>query len=153
MPQLDHVTYLSQYFWMFVLYFALYYGVTKLWLPRMSRILALRQAKLQGVDASNTSSDTETQQLYHHVHGVYAQAHREARGAYTHAVQAGEAWTQATLHQMYGSHYTPADRAYLQDMAQTMVSQEVALYHAKAKAPVGVSLCAFLTHLKGASLS
>lgn len=153
MPQLDHVTYLSQYFWLCVFYFALYYGVTKMWLPRVSRILALRHATLQKGDALSTSSDTETQQLHHHVHGVYAQAHKETRGAYTHAVEAGEAWTQATIHHMYGSHYTPADSAYLKDMTQNIVSREVALYHAKAKAPVGLSLCALMNHLKGASVS
>lgn len=153
MPQLDHVTYLSQYFWLCVIYFALYYGVTKLWLPRVSRILALRQAKLQDVDASSSASDGETHRVHHQVHGVYAQAHREARGAYTQALEAGEAWTQATIQQLYGSHYTEADRAYLRDMAQTLVSQGVALHHARAKAPLGMSLCALLHHLKGASVS
>ena len=153
MPQLDHVTYLSQYFWLCVFFFGLYYGVTKMWLPRVSRILALRHAKLQGWDAFNTSSDMETQQLHHHVHGVYAQAHKETRSAYTHALKDGEVWTRTTIQHMYGSHYTPADSAYLRDIAQNIVSREVALYHAKAKAPVGLSLCALMKHLKGTSVS
>jgi hypothetical protein len=44
MPQLDTVTFLSQFFWLFVLYTSFYIVLAKVFLPRMAAILKVREA-------------------------------------------------------------------------------------------------------------
>ena len=46
MPQLDKVTFLSQFFWLCVFYLGFYYVLVKYFLPKISRILALRKRKM-----------------------------------------------------------------------------------------------------------
>ena len=42
MPQLDHVTYFSQYFWLCVVFFAFYGACVKYYLPGLSRLTKYR---------------------------------------------------------------------------------------------------------------
>jgi len=44
MPQLDTVTFLSQFFWLFVLYTSFYIVLAKVFLPKMAAILKVREA-------------------------------------------------------------------------------------------------------------
>ena len=46
MPQLDKVTFLSQFFWLCFFYLGFYYIISKIYLPQISRIIALRKKKL-----------------------------------------------------------------------------------------------------------
>lgn len=52
MPQLDKVTFLSQYFWLFILFFGFYIYVAKFFLPRLIRVYLLRQRVLNSENAS-----------------------------------------------------------------------------------------------------
>ena len=57
MPQLDHVSYFSQYLWLCVFFFIFYVALLKGFLPRMSRILKLRDAKTGGSTGGGFSED------------------------------------------------------------------------------------------------
>ena len=57
MPQLDHVSYFSQYLWLCVFFFIFYVALLKGFLPRMSRILKLRDAKTGGSTDGGFSED------------------------------------------------------------------------------------------------
>jgi F0F1-type ATP synthase membrane subunit b/b' len=147
MPQLDHVTYLSQYFWLIVFYFALYYGATKYFLPRLSRIMALRQERMGGDTSHNTELTQETQHVHNSVSGVFSQANQEARQA-SNTVQANAtAWASTTHSNIMKSNYAEADSHYVRSMAQELVSQECAYYHAVAQAPLALRIKAMLNTL------
>jgi F0F1-type ATP synthase membrane subunit b/b' len=147
MPQLDHVTYLSQYFWLIVFYFALYYGATKFFLPRLSRIMALRQERM-GSDAShNTELTQETQHVRDSVSGVVSQAHQETRYATVTAQSNASKWTANTHRDIMKNHYATADAHYIRNTAQELVSQECAYYHAVSQAPLALRVKAMLNTL------
>jgi hypothetical protein len=148
MPQLDFVTYLSQYFWLCVFYLALYYGATKYWLPRISRVLALRQAKLNESTNVDTLTSSENNTLNKEIAGIVAQAHKEARSSLDSRVQEGEIWTAATTKKILNTNFNEADKHYLRDMAQEIISQETAYYVAASRPPLAYSLLAFLNTLK-----
>ena len=46
MPQLDKVTFLSQFFWLSVFYLGFYIVIVKQFLPKLARILKFRQKKM-----------------------------------------------------------------------------------------------------------
>lgn len=56
MPQLDKVTFFSQYFWLLIFFFSFYFFVVKYILPKMIRIYLLRQRVLNGNSVSATKS-------------------------------------------------------------------------------------------------
>ena len=56
MPQLDKVTFLSQFFWFCVVFFSMYLILVKLFLPSLARIVKVRQA----LAAAGSSESTET---------------------------------------------------------------------------------------------
>jgi hypothetical protein len=144
MPQLDHVTYLSQYFWLIVFYFALYYGATKYFLPRLSRIMSLRQERMGGDTNINSELTQETQHVIDSVSGFVAQAQQETRHASNAAQSNATEWTLNTHRDIMKSFYTDADTYYIRNMAQEMVSQECAYYHAASQAPLALRVKAML---------
>jgi len=148
MPQLDHVTYLSQYFWLIVFYFALYYSATKYFLPRLSRIMALRQERMGGSDAShNTELTQETQHVHDSVSGVVFQASQETRQASSTAQANATVWAANTHRDIMKSHYAGADLHYIRNIAQELISQECAYYHAVAQVPLALRIKAMLNTL------
>jgi hypothetical protein len=52
MPQLDLVTYLSQFFWLLVGFLGFYYASVKFFLPRLGRLLALRAHRQGAADTA-----------------------------------------------------------------------------------------------------
>lgn len=60
MPQLDKVTFLSQYFWLFIFFFGFYIYVSKFFLPRLIRVYLLRQRVLNSENASVSSSNVSS---------------------------------------------------------------------------------------------
>jgi hypothetical protein len=50
MPQLDQVTFLSQFFWLCIFYFAFYFYIVKYFLPSMGRIYKIRAKKMIDVE-------------------------------------------------------------------------------------------------------
>jgi hypothetical protein len=64
MPQLDQVTYFSQFFWLCIFYFTFYVFVVKLYLPKISRILKLRSKKMnKDSNISHSEESTEINSL------------------------------------------------------------------------------------------
>nr|YP_009646604.1 ATP synthase F0 subunit 8 [Chloropicon primus]QBX98445.1 ATP synthase F0 subunit 8 [Chloropicon primus] len=61
MPQLDHVTYFSQYFWLCVVFFAFYGACVKFYLPGLSRLTKYRN-KTQ-IQDSLSSKDSSSEVL------------------------------------------------------------------------------------------
>lgn len=57
MPQLDKITFLSQYFWLLVFYIGFFLLIQKIYLPRFGRILLYRDKKLSTIDTTNAILD------------------------------------------------------------------------------------------------
>jgi hypothetical protein len=65
MPQLDKVSFLSQFFWLCIVFFAMYLILVKLFLPSLARIVKLRNS-LGGSAEQGTSvgSSNKTSDIY-----------------------------------------------------------------------------------------
>lgn len=64
MPQLDTVTYMSQFFWLCFFFLGFYFSLVQFFLPKMARILKFRQEKMNTIQSQSSSylSETEAQQ-------------------------------------------------------------------------------------------
>ena len=63
MPQLDHLTYFSQYFWLCIVFFAFYGACVKYYLPGLSRLTKYRAKTQNQEDLSITGSSSEVLDL------------------------------------------------------------------------------------------
>ena len=61
MPQLDTVTFISQYFWLCFFFLGFYFSLVQYFLPKMARILKFRQEKMTKIQAQSSSYLSETQ--------------------------------------------------------------------------------------------
>ena len=61
MPQLDTVTFMSQYFWLCFFFLGFYFSLVQYFLPKMARILKFRQEKMTKIQAQSSSYLSETQ--------------------------------------------------------------------------------------------
>jgi len=64
MPQLDTVTYMSQFFWLCFFFLGFYFSLFQFFLPKLARILKYRQEKMLKIQTQSSSylSETQTQQ-------------------------------------------------------------------------------------------
>ena len=64
MPQLDTVSYMSQFFWLCFFFLGFYFSLVQFTLPKMARILKFRQEKMAKIQLQSSSylSETQTQQ-------------------------------------------------------------------------------------------
>ena len=81
------------------------------------------------------------------VSGVLSQAHQETRQASNTAQANATAWAANTHRDIMKSHYAGADSHYVRSMAQELVSQECAYYHAVSQAPLALRIKAMLDTL------
>jgi len=153
MPQLDFVTYLSQYFWLCVFFLALYFGATKWWLPRLSRVLALRRAKSSSSTGEHTGASGEHQKLSQATSAVVSRAGQETRRALDQGLTRGRAWTSQQTRTTLERYYSPADQALVHQLASRLVSGEVTRFHAASPVPAPLSLLQLLQRLsRGAKI-
>lgn len=61
MPQLDTVTYMSQFFWLCFFFLGFYFSLVQFFLPKMARILKFRQHKMTQIQTQSSSYLSETQ--------------------------------------------------------------------------------------------
>jgi len=87
MPQLDHLTYFSQYFWLCVTFFCFYGYCVKYYLPELSRLAKYRGKRLSeglsGLESSaNDQLKTPIEDLKNSFNGVHNGC-QETRGFFT----------------------------------------------------------------------
>ena len=61
MPQLDTVTFLSQFFWLAFFFLGFYFALVQFFLPRMARILKFRGQKMEQIKTQSAFALAEAQ--------------------------------------------------------------------------------------------
>jgi len=64
MPQLDKVTFLSQFFWLCIVFFSMYLILVKLFLPSLARIVKVRSSLGGSAEDSSVKSSNNTSDVY-----------------------------------------------------------------------------------------
>jgi len=105
MPQLDKVTFLTQFVWLTVCFLALYYTLVTTYLPRVARLLKLRELKTQEVH-SETLLTVDSSLLEH--------TFQHARTAVQASVHSSASWTHTAFAPEHGLVSRQAGQANLQ---------------------------------------
>lgn len=135
MPQLDKVTFLSQFFWLCFFYFGFYYILSKYFLPKLSRILALRKRKLHASHEGLQSTAGENSQVRHEINTLVAQTVGVSKTMFQTFFRQNTAWVDTTVNTLHETHYKPVYQSYMDLIGENAVSQRVVVYHASPPYP------------------
>ena len=92
MPQLDKVTFLSQFFWLCFFYIGFYFLILKFFLPKMSLILKLRKNKLAGSQDNVNSLKQENQKIRANYETLFTTALVTSKTAFNNNFARIEKW-------------------------------------------------------------
>ena len=99
MPQFDTVTFLSQLFWLTVVFYTFYMVVIRNFLPGLTRILKVRRKKLNLGAKQGSVFQQETVTTNLNYDNIIGQKASNSRNLLADTVQKTASWTQVTAEQ------------------------------------------------------
>jgi hypothetical protein len=99
MPQFDTVTFLSQLFWLTIIFYTFYMVVIRNFLPGLTRILKVRRKKLNLGAKQGSVFQQETVTTNLNYDNIIGQKASNSRNLLADTVQKTASWTQVTAEQ------------------------------------------------------
>jgi F-type H+-transporting ATPase subunit b len=129
MPQLDKVTFLSQFFWLCVFYFGFYYIVLKYFLPKFSRILTFRQKKMNLSLYDSHSLPQENRQVRQDLNNKISHGFSLSRTVFYDFLSHTNSWLDLKLTSVNKTNYKTVNNSYIQSLGEASLSQNIMFYH------------------------
>lgn len=140
MPQLDKVSFLSQFFWLCIFFWGFYIVALKHFLPFMSRILKYRKKRLESgsdiLNAHQQSINTSKQTALHTGYNEKAavrlssdrlleQGLKDSKQAFKHNLQSTEKWIENHIIYTNKKELKDINSMYLHSLAAELISQKL----------------------------
>jgi len=148
MPQLDKVTFLSQFFWLCFFYLGFYYVLVKYFLPKISRILALRKRKLSLSQEGIQSVEDENIHVRKSSDALLSKAFVTSKDIFNTFFSQTNSWLETTVNSVNKSHYRTINKSYIDFLGENSLSQNMLLYHASKKIPEKLAIKSLLEKMK-----
>lgn len=126
MPQLDKVTFLSQFFWLCFFYIGFYFLILKFFLPKMSLVLKLRKNKLTGSQDNVNNLQQENQKIRTNYETLFTNALTTSKAAFNKSFQRIEKWLHNTVESTEKKHYQSLNKTYISSVGENSLSQNLA---------------------------
>lgn len=97
MPQLDSVTFLSQFFWLCVFFFGFYYLISKDFLPKMARIFKYRKTKMSFSAENKDSLQEEVEKVRATCKTLVENGLTKSSNLLSHNFQRTESWLKDVI--------------------------------------------------------
>lgn len=138
MPQLDKVTFLSQFFWLSFFYLGFYFLILKFFLPKMSRLLKFRKKKITGSGDGVDFLASENEQVRCEFDGMVAKSLNTSRTFFGENLQRSENWLSTSQSQTNKTHYQKVNNAYIQSVTESSLAENFTL--SQASSPISEKL-------------
>jgi hypothetical protein len=148
MPQLDKVTFLSQFFWLCVFYLGFYYVLYKHFLPKISRILALRKRKMNVSQEGIESVYSENHKIRKHSDNILSKGFSLSRTLFHNFFSHATGWVDNTANSVNTEYFNNINKTYLNSLGETSLSQHILLYHASPNIPENLTIKILLEKIK-----
>lgn len=137
MPQLDTVTFFSQFFWLSFFFLGFYGILVKYYLPKMSRILKIRTRKMT-LASSGSSTDksvdfvNENTSLRQHIDTSLSLSLRNSYDFLNKKIKNTSQWTQETIDSTNKNQLQKLNLKYLTTIGEIQVSDVLLFQHLKS---------------------
>nr|AST08910.1 ATP synthase F0 subunit 8 [Micractinium conductrix] len=148
MPQLDKVTFLSQFFWLCFFYLGFYYIISKIYLPQISRILALRKKKLGFSQQGSLQLQQENHKVQENYDLVLSKAFGTSKNLFNTFISRTTTWLDNHAAAINKKNYQNANSSYVHSLGESLLSQNILFYHAEKNLPEKLTLKVLLKNLQ-----
>jgi hypothetical protein len=118
MPQLDSVTFFSQFFWLCVFFIGFYLTLTKYYLPRLSRLLKVRKQRMAASTGSISLIQEETTSVKESGTNLLVKAVEITQQGITNGFQASATWSENSLVSTNTGDFRAMNQVYMDSLGQ-----------------------------------
>lgn len=124
MPQLDHVSYFSQFFWVSILFLTFYIILVTSLLPKVATILKIRK-KLTIVSDGGVTSSMQDQVQSSSYENVLASGVKETKNILADVSSRSAEWVRSTSNQLSSSNLSDSHTKYVESIADILSKKYV----------------------------
>ena len=131
MPQLDKLTFFSQFFWLSFFFLGFYIALVKYYLPKMSRILKVRNIKVSSSQDGFSDVKKENGLVRENVDNLVIHGLKNSRQFFHESFQNTSEWVQNKVEMTNKGHFQNMNKTYLSTVGDFHSSQTLLLNHLK----------------------
>lgn len=113
MPQLDKVTFFSQYLWLVIFFLTFYFFVLKIALPTIVTIFKVRKRKIQLMAAEVTNLKKEESSILSNYDAVLIDSFHTSREVFNSVIATSNAWIQESSRKINKTDLLEVNEKYL----------------------------------------
>lgn len=132
MPQLDKITFFSQFFWLSFFYLGFYFLVYKYFLPQMSRALKFRKRRMNNSQQGVTSMGQESDKVGSSYQALLSTGLTTCKSVFNQNFKGAEDWVNSTVSQANQTRLKNTNRAYISSLGERSVSQRLVISQTSA---------------------
>jgi F0F1-type ATP synthase membrane subunit b/b' len=118
MPQLDKITFLSQVFWLLLIFLSFYLITLRFLLPTISQILKIRRKKLESDSKQLTNFKEEESLVTEHYESVLRNSFIECQKLLMEALDSSLRWLDTSLKKTNESTLLEMNREYIKTVGE-----------------------------------
>lgn len=138
MPQLDKVTFFSQFFWLCFFYLGFYFFIYKFFLPQMSRILKFRKKKMNLSHQGVTTTHQENEKVGESYETLVSKGFNTSRLLFGDTSQSGADWIKNISNQLSQTHLQSLNKSYITTMGECSALEIWTLQQSSFASTLGV---------------
>ena len=131
MPQLDKLTFFSQFFWLSFFFLGFYIVLVKYYLPKMSRILKVRHMKVSSSQEGFSSVALENKMVRESGDHLVVSGLKHSRQFSNESFQNTHQWVQNIVLSTNKGQFQNINKMYLQTVGDFQMQQTLLLNHLK----------------------
>lgn len=118
MPQLDHVSYFSQFFWVSILFLSFYVILVRSLLPRVATVLKLR--KKLTMNGSSEASGQKFTSVANSYENVLSESIKETNALLSNVSRNSSEWVKSTIEKIASQNLGESNSRYLESIADIL---------------------------------
>ena len=123
MPQLDKITFLSQFFWLSFFYLGFYFLIYKYFLPKMSRVLKFRKRKMNTSQQGLTNMGQESDKVGNSYQTLLQTGLTTCKSVFNQNFKEADLWLNKTVKQANQTKLKNTNQTYIQSLGERSISQ------------------------------
>ena len=149
MPQLDKITFLSQFFWLSFFYLGFYFLIYKYFLPKMSRLLKFRKRRINTSQQGVTSMGEESDKVGSSYQALLSTGLTTCKSVFNQNYKQAEEWLFNTVSQANQTRLKNTNGFYIKSLGERSISQKLSINHLLVDVSEKTSCSLLIGKLKG----
>ena len=129
MPQLDKITFLSQFFWLSFFYLGFYFLIYKHFLPKMSRLLKFRKRRINTSQQGVTTMGEESDKVASSYQALLKAGLTTCKSVFNQNFKEAEEWLFNTVSQANQTKLKSLNGFYIKSLGERSISQRLSQNH------------------------